>query len=529
MYDGYYQPNHPETLQPSRRPASLWRGVGPLELKGIAADHRDRECYVVIALRERRGPGSTGAPYLLASSFLISEERRGDGDDEIAKLDDYRIVAGRPFPFLVTTHGTMGDVIETVLSVEVLESEDRVFAHPTKSPPSKAVASEDPNVASFDAVWSIINDVYYDPSFGGVDWTAAGDRYRTRVAGLAAVGGREFVEIVTQMIAELRSTHYRLVPRDRVKSGESRDTQPGRIGLELRWIEESAVVWALLPGTPAEGSPLRPGFVVTAINGRDDGALHERHAPAIGHEVNPLRKRIVPYAHEMLVQAGEPVTIDYRDGSGDPGQATLTAIEQERQMSPRVEVSTHGSILVIAFKLFFGDLVERFRAALAAHPEARGLVVDLRGNPGGVAQHPVAIAGMLTAEPGSLGRSIYRNHAADFTVTPSAAPFLGPLAILIDSGSGSCSELLAGNLQERGRARVFGRRSAGAVLPSTEILLPNGCLFQYVVCDYTTAGGKRLESVGVIPDDGDIELSRADLLAGRDRDLDAALAWIESR
>jgi len=80
-----------------------------------------------------------------------------------------------------------------------------------------------------------------------------------------------------------------------------------------------------------------------------------------------------------------------------------------------------------------------------------------------------------------------------------------------------------------GRARVFGRMSAGAVLPSTELLLPNGCTFQYVVCDYTTTGGRRIEGVGVTPDDGEIELTRRDLLSGRDPDLEAALAWLRRK
>ena len=76
---------------------------------------------------------------------------------------------------------------------------------------------------------------------------------------------------------------------------------------------------------------------------------------------------------------------------------------------------------------------------------------------------------------------------------------------------------------------MFGRRSTGGVLPSTEILLPNGCSFQYVVCDYHTPNGRRLEGEGVMPDDGEIELHRADILAGRDPDLDAARTWLRAQ
>ena len=103
--------------------------------------------------------------------------------------------------------------------------------------------------------------------------------------------------------------------------------------------------------------------------------------------------------------------------------------------------------------------------------------------------------------------------------------FAGPVAILIDHGSASTSEILAAGLQEAGRARVFGETSAGAALPSSFRVLPTGDLFQYAVGDMKTPGGKLLEGHGVEPDEV-VHNTRADLAAGRDRVQDAARAWI---
>jgi carboxyl-terminal processing protease len=98
----------------------------------------------------------------------------------------------------------------------------------------------------------------------------------------------------------------------------------------------------------------------------------------------------------------------------------------------------------------------------------------------------------------------------------------------VDEISISTAEILAGGLQDLGRARVFGSRSAGAALPSAIERLPNGDGFQYAFANYVRTGGQPLEGRGVLPD-VEAPLTREALLAGRDPALEAALTWIRSR
>ena len=102
----------------------------------------------------------------------------------------------------------------------------------------------------------------------------------------------------------------------------------------------------------------------------------------------------------------------------------------------------------------------------------------------------------------------------------------GPVAILIDSMSGSASECFTGGMQSIGRARVFGQTSMGQALPALFDRLPNGDVLIHAYGDFVTADGTRLEGRGVIPDEI-VPLRREDLLAGRDRTIDAALAWVD--
>jgi carboxyl-terminal processing protease len=101
------------------------------------------------------------------------------------------------------------------------------------------------------------------------------------------------------------------------------------------------------------------------------------------------------------------------------------------------------------------------------------------------------------------------------------------VAVLIDELSMSASEVLAQGLRDAGRARVFGRRSAGAVLASTVERLPNGDGFQYPTARFEFPSGAVVEGVGVVPD-VETRPTRETLLTGRDVVLDAAVAWIRN-
>jgi carboxyl-terminal processing protease len=105
-------------------------------------------------------------------------------------------------------------------------------------------------------------------------------------------------------------------------------------------------------------------------------------------------------------------------------------------------------------------------------------------------------------------------------------PFAGPLAILVDAMTGSASECFAGGMQSIGRARVFGQPSMGQALPALFDRLPNGDVLIHAYGDFVTSNGTRLEGRGVIPDEIQ-PIDRQELLAGRDRPLEAALAWID--
>jgi carboxyl-terminal processing protease len=167
---------------------------------------------------------------------------------------------------------------------------------------------------------------------------------------------------------------------------------------------------------------------------------------------------------------------------------------------------------------------------------ADGIIIDLRGNPGGIGAMAMGIAGHFTAEARELGEMKTRDVTLQFKTNPrtvsttgvSVTPYAGPVAILVDDSTASTSEIFAGGMQFLKRAKVFGTRTAGAALPAVTMPLPNGDVFLHAIADYRLPDGSALEASGVVPDNAR-PYARADYAALGDPAMAEAVRWIASQ
>jgi len=157
--------------------------------------------------------------------------------------------------------------------------------------------------------------------------------------------------------------------------------------------------------------------------------------------------------------------------------------------------------------------------------DTRGLIFDVRSNPGGYFRVMDTIIEQLITVKTPLYRFRFRNNTVEKVLNPAENPYQKPVVVLIDVTSMSCSEHFAACLQAIGRAVIVGEHSPGYLLGAKWIRLPNHLSFMHTFLQPIPYGGRIVEGNGVRPDIG-VMLNRGELMMGRDDQLEAAITHI---
>ncbi|MGF1449489.1 MAG: S41 family peptidase [Opitutales bacterium] len=403
------------------------------------------------------------------------------------------------------------------------------------------------NLEIFDRVWETVNETYFDAAFGGVDW--AGLRASERPRAEAAESLRALSRILNDMLGQLGVTHFAVtgLGDDAFDAARLSDVvedenitedpvwQGGYSGLALIELDGTVVVREVFADSPAQKAGVEAGMELLGVGER--GALAVRDDLEASGVTGARLRHIWPERLQRLLDGQAPGTertLRLRQANGRQVVQTLRLAarpvefsEELGYMPAQPMVFTHRELGegmdYVHFNLFLPQLMPRIREAVLG--ARQGLILDLRGNAGGVGLMAGGVAGLLIDERLKLGRSQLRTGWLGFVGFPQRGAFSGPVAVLIDAATGSTAELLAGGLQQAGRARVFGQTSAGAAMASLFTELPGGGRFQYVVGDLILPDGTRLDGTGVVPDVS-IPLTRQTLASPQDETLEAALAWL---
>jgi len=397
------------------------------------------------------------------------------------------------------------------------------------------------NLSSFDLVWQTIRDQHFDPGLGGVDWVAVRRELRPRVEHACTMSAAR--QAMEDAVERLRLSHFAIIPASAYEAlgPMPEGAETGTPGLTVRVLDGQAVVTAVQPGTPAERAGVRPGWILVRVGTIDVPATLRSIAAAYADSTSQQYMLVRAVSGWLAGPVDQPVAVAFLDEADRPVALELERVAPQGQpvkfghlppMHLRFEArEIEPEVGYIAFNLFFepATLMSRFEEALRPWLcSTRGIIIDLRGNPGGISALAMGIAGWFVAHADHpLGVMRTREAEIRFAIFPRPETYHGCLAILVDGCSASTAEIMAAGLQELGRARLFGSRTAGAALPSQVIRLPNGDGFQYATADYVTFRGRRIEGVGVTPD-VEVPLSRGALLAGHDPALEAAVEWIRS-
>jgi carboxyl-terminal processing protease len=412
------------------------------------------------------------------------------------------------------------------------------------SPYDRAVGLE-----TFDAAWSIIDRTHFDTTFNGVDWRALREELRPRAERAATTA--ELRAVIRTMLDRLGQSHFLLLPREIADdTGRSvAGSVQGTVGFDARLVDGALLVWRVEPDGPAARGGVRPGWTVE-VAGEDTVArvlerlrarpgryrLETRAWGIVGSRLTGAVDSAVPFVFRDAAGRRVSLRLVYTLDRAEPVKLGNLPMMFARFESAATAAPGGGRVAVLRFNSWLPAIMRELDATVDRHRDADGMVLDLRGNGGGMGAMLGGIAGHFLDRRDTLGVMVYRGGRLLIVANPRRAtadgravrPFAGPLAVLVDELSGSASEAFSGGMQSLGRARIFGSTSMGAVLAARFDRLPNGDVLYHSFADFITHDGTRLEARGVIPDEP-VAVTRADLLAGRDPVLDAALRWIAAQ
>lgn len=400
-------------------------------------------------------------------------------------------------------------------------------------------------VETFDAAWRLVRDTHFDAKMNGVDWEAVATELRPQAAAAGSAG--ELRAVLRDMLGRLGQSHFVVIPATADSDAEEVRDLGGTPGFDVRLIANDLVVAEVDAEGGAARAGVRTGWALKSVDARPA-------TPPPATRPESLERRDSEVEAWRLAQgrlrgpAGSSARMVFEDGTG---AAVTRVVERRREPGQPVTVGNLPTMFVrvghrrvntparrtaglIHFNVWMAAVDPLFHQAVDELRDASGIIVDLRGNPGGLAAMLMGISGHFIDERTALGVMKTRGNELRFNVNPRrlsragerVQPFAGPVALLVDGLSGSASECFSGGMQSLGRARVFGQTTMGRALPALFARLPNQDVLLYAFGDFITADGTRLEGRGVIPDEV-VPLDRQDLLAGRDRPLEAALAWVD--
>ena len=262
----------------------------------------------------------------------------------------------------------------------------------------------------------------------------------------------------------------------------------GGLGIEVTMEDGFVKVISPIDDTPAARAGIQPGDYITEINGK----------PIIGQTLNDAVK-------EMRGEKGTEIEITILREGVDPFQVNLVRdVVQQKSVTWKEEANNIAYIRVSTFNERTGALLEEAVEGINRDigPKPAGIVLDLRNNGGGLLDEAVKVSdfflsgGEVVSTQGRRPIDVERRNAT------KAEVFKGvPLVVLINGGSASASEIVAGALQDRGRALVVGTTSFGK--GSVQSVIPLGAergAIRLTTARYYTPSGRSIQALGIEPD-----------------------------
>lgn len=349
----------------------------------------------------------------------------------------------------------------------------------------------------FDRSWSVIKNNFYDSSLNEQKW----DRWKKHYKGRIKTDEDANVAINT-VLESLDDPYSRyLDKKNYAEQNTSINSKITGIGVNISSVAGKIYVVSVIEGTPAFFAKIKPNDLIIKINGKDVKGMPTSDVAAL------VRGPENTFVKVTILRNGKQI---------------LKKIKRQEIKIKTVKSHVYNNIGYIQVLTFIGSTTsDEFVEALEKTNKTDGLIIDLRGNTGGLLPNAVFIANMFI-DHGNLvsivGRNGYKKNiyaqSSDFIIDK-------PLLVLVDGGSASASEILSGALKDYHKAKLVGTKTFGKGMVQKIIPMPNETGLNLTIAKYLTPSGHDINKKGIMPD-VEIRLSRKDFMSNKDTQLDKA-------
>ena len=329
----------------------------------------------------------------------------------------------------------------------------------------------------FDKTWKVINREYYEPSLNNQNWYRWKEHYRNKIK-----TDEDARVAIDTMIASLNEPYTRFMPKkDFEDLTTSITSKIYGIGVNIYSNAGKIEIFNVMPATPADFAQLKQGDIITAVNGKDINGMNVSDVAAI-------------------VRGPENSVVE------------LTILRNNKKLTKKIKrkeikiksvkssvLDNHiGYIQILSF--MSGTTPNEFLEALENTKNTDSLILDLRGNTGGLLDNAVFIADMFINN-GTIVDIIYRNgYKRSIKAQDEHFGMQKPVVVLVNGASASASEILSGALKDTHKATLVGRKTFGKGLVQKVVPLPNQTGVNVTIARYLTPNGTDINKLGIKPD-----------------------------
>ena len=350
----------------------------------------------------------------------------------------------------------------------------------------------------FDNSWKIIRDNYYDEDLNEQSW----NRWKEHYHGQIKTDEDAKVAIDT-MLASLDDPYSRYMSKSEyLEQNNSINSKITGIGVNIASVAGKIHIVSVMDGTPAQFSNLLPKDIIVAIDGKEVNGL------TLSEVANLVRGPENSFVNITILRNNDKLT--------------------KRVMRKEIKIKTVKSSVMdknigyIQITSFIGSTTpNEFLEALEKTKTTKGLILDLRGNTGGLLPNAVFIANLFIPK-GNIVSIVGRNgYKYDINAQNTEFSIHKPTIVLVDGNSASASEILSGALKDYNKAKLLGTKTYGKGMVQKIIPMPNETGINLTVAKYLTPKGTDINKKGITPDIS-VDLSIKDVKNNNDAQLQTA-------